>query len=638
MDFTARAEKLIPIHPKIRVFPLIAGSKLPAIKNFPVEATRDMNKIHRWNRRFPDANIGISTDDFVVIDIDNKGSKKGSDEIFRLELEGKTLPDTLEQHTPTGGEHLFYDTDEPISNGVNKLAPGIDFRGKGGYVVGAGSELENGTYTVVTRPIAPVPDWVRAVCRQARERPQAAAQTLSGIDPERAAHRARELLVRAQPAVEGQGGDAHTFKTICQVKDCGVDAATAFEILQDWNDKCVPPWSLDALAHKVENAYRYGLEPVGSKAAEAQFTVIEGAKVEPIRRSRLTLELFQDIEIDNKTTSLVQNFLDHGAMSVIYGESNSGKTFFALDMALHIALKREWQGRKIEGGGVIYVAAEGGRRIKDRLVAFRKAHSLAGQKVPFYLARGSIDLLTPNSDTKLLVEEIKAATERLQVPIRLIVVDTLARAIAGGNENAFEDMSAFVGNVDRIRSATDAHVAIVHHTGKDRAKGARGHSSLRAATDTEIEIGDYTDGGVPGIKVATVTKQRDHESGHEIGFSLEPVELGQGPYGEPIRSCVVRPKDLKTIRDFGGGEPLPDTWAAKALLSLKDALKHSTIPVPEILKLVADHVTTRDRWREKFVEQHGVEAKKTNYTRFDRAVRELQARGCVFEQREYVWA
>jgi hypothetical protein len=83
---------------------------------------------------------------------------------------------------------------------------------------------------------------------------------------------------------------------------------------------------------------------------------------------------------------------------------------------------------------------------------------------------------------------------------------------------------------------------------------------------------------------------------------------------------------------------LPDTWAAKALLSLKDALKHSPLPVPEILKLVADHVTTRDRWREKFVEQHGVEAKKTNYTRFDRAVRELQARGCVFEQREYVWA
>jgi RecA-family ATPase len=84
-----------------------------------------------------------------------------------------------------------------------------------------------------------------------------------------------------------------------------------------------------------------------------------------------------------------------------------------------------------------------------------------------------------------LIAEVARQTDKRVV---LVVIDTLARAMAGGNENASEDMGAFVRNVDRVRSATSAHTMIVHHSGKNKAAGARGHSSLRAATDTEIEI------------------------------------------------------------------------------------------------------------------------------------------------------
>jgi RecA-family ATPase len=70
----------------------------------------------------------------------------------------------------------------------------------------------------------------------------------------------------------------------------------------------------------------------------------------------------------------------------------------------------------------------------------------------------------------------------------MIVLDTLSRVIAGGNENAPDDMGQLIGNCDRIRAEARAHVMLVHHTGKDEARGARGHSSLRAATDTEIEV------------------------------------------------------------------------------------------------------------------------------------------------------
>jgi len=88
-------------------------------------------------------------------------------------------------------------------------------------------------------------------------------------------------------------------------------------------------------------------------------------------------------------------------------------------------------------------------------------------------------------------------------------------------------------------------VCWVHHSGKDQARGARGHSLLRAATDTEIEI---IDNG--GIRTATVTKQRDLECTGQFAFKLKPVEIGTDRRGKPITSCVVvaeQPSDTGTV-------------------------------------------------------------------------------------------
>lgn len=281
MDFKLAAMKLLPMHPKIRVFPLIPGTKLPAIKRFSQEATRSPQKIAMWGKLYPTGNVGISTDDFAVIDVDNKEGKNGSDELLRLELEGKTLPDTLEQRTPTGGIHLFYETDEPIGNKV-EIYKGIDIRGKGGYVVGAGSVLEAGFYTVAARPTPQFPLWVREKCHQAKESSPLAGKVLPGVDPERAFERARALLKDADPAIQGQGGDQHTFRLVCELKDLGLDQLTTFELLQDWNDDNIPPWSQDDLARKIQNAYQYGREAVGVRAAETQFDAVpEPVKLHP---------------------------------------------------------------------------------------------------------------------------------------------------------------------------------------------------------------------------------------------------------------------------------------------------------------------------------------------------------------------
>jgi hypothetical protein len=122
----------------------------------------------------------------------------------------------------------------------------------------------------------------------------------------------------------------------------------------------------------------------------------------------------------------------------------------------------------------------------------------------------------------------------------MVVFDTLARAMAGGNENSPEDMGMLVRHSDMIRAKTGAHVLWVHHTGKDLLKGARGHSSLRAATDTELEV---THDEASGARVLKVTKQRDISSvGLELAGKLIAVELGIFDcWGRAVTACVVEP-------------------------------------------------------------------------------------------------
>jgi hypothetical protein len=116
------------------------------------------------------------------------------------------------------------------------------------------------------------------------------------------------------------------------------------------------------------------------------------------------------------------------------------------------------------------------------------------------------------------------------IGVALVVIDTLSRAMQGGNENASEHMGAFVINVDKLRIATGAHVMIVHHSGKDKAKGARGHSLLRAATDTEIEV---------EAGQVKATKQRDLELPKPMPFRLESIEIGRDSEGEVVTSAVA---------------------------------------------------------------------------------------------------
>jgi len=284
----------------------------------------------------------------------------------------------------------------------------------------------------------------------------------------------------------------------------------------------------------------------------------------------------------------VESLLIDGAMSVIYGESGCGKTFFALDLALHVAAGIPWRGREVDRRGVLYLALEGSHGIKNRVAAFKLAHMANCADLSFAVVPVALNLLDPAADTDKVIAAAKTAADKLSVPVGLIVVDTLSRAMAGGNENGPEDMGDFVRNIDKIRRALPAHVAVIHHSGKDGARGARGHSLLRAATDTEIEVSRD-----PTISTARVTKQRELDAEGEFAFRLVSVELGLNRRGKPVTSCVVREADAPT-KD---AKLTPDEQAA--LNTLFDLLKNqgsTGFPgIPEGTASVPEAV-----WRESF--------------------------------------
>ena len=192
-----------------------------------------------------------------------------------------------------------------------------------------------------------------------------------------------------------------------------------------------------------------------------------------------------------------------------------------------------WRGRAVDQGLVVYVAAEGGLGTQKRIAAWLRQHGLEDAAGPFGLLPRAFDL-TDTEDVHDLIRITREAAQMAEAAPRLIVVDTLARCLGVGDENSGVDMGKLIAAVDQIRTETGAHVLLVHHSGKDATRGARGHSSLRGARDTLIQV--ESNGTT---KTATVLEQKDLEAGQTFPFALEVVDLGTSPNGDPVTSCVV---------------------------------------------------------------------------------------------------
>jgi hypothetical protein len=206
---------------------------------------------------------------------------------------------------------------------------------------------------------------------------------------------------------------------------------------------------------------------------------------------------------------------------VIYGASGEGKSFLALDMGLSVAQGKGWQGRAVQQGSVVYVAAEGGRSIRKRINAWMLHHNVGDIQNAFFLLEGV--QVTNDEDVSSL---IKLIHDRGIKP-SLIVLDTLARCFVGGDENSAKEMGEFIDGVGKLQKAVGATVMVLHHTGKNGAT-ERGSTALRGAADVMIHVSKLND----AITVEN-DKQKDDEEFEKITMDLAKVSGSE--------SCVLKP-------------------------------------------------------------------------------------------------
>lgn len=356
------------------------------------------------------------------------------------------------------------------------------------------------------------------------------------LDTDTAIKRAIDYLKGPAPsAIAFEGGNDTTYRVASRVREFGISQELAFDLIgEHWNEagKADPPWDAEELQTIIGNAYRYATGAWGGMSGLAEgFEPAEILK-QPKEQSSIFWIGAKDAAataLDQINEPLVEGLLDLDAVSALYGASNSGKTFVELDIAFHIAAGIPWNGRETAKGLVAYVAAEGGRGILKRVKALMQKYK--AEDIPLAIIPCPVNLLNSKADIKALVAAVQDAAKVYGQPIRWLVIDTLSRALAGGDEHGPTDMGIFIKNVDYLRKALECAVGIVHHTGKNEALGMRGWSGLRAAIDTEIEISKG---------VITVTKQRDLEPIAEMRFRLEKVSVGKNGKGRDVTTCVVR--------------------------------------------------------------------------------------------------
>ena len=218
---------------------------------------------------------------------------------------------------------------------------------------------------------------------------------------------------------------------------------------------------------------------------------------------------------------LIDGVIAEKELTVLYAPPGEGKTFLALDFALHVAAGRDWNDHTVKGGRVLYIAGEGVSGLPARVKAWH-AHNQCDPAESFYILPQTVEMVDDEAMFRL------TNTIREMGEFDLIVIDTVARALAGAEENSASEMGKFIAACGRLQTDHNASVLGIHHSGKDVAKGMRGSSSLLGAVNTSMSCKRVDDNQIK----LTFEKQKDIELAQPISLDMVQVNVGDGAVGE----------------------------------------------------------------------------------------------------------
>jgi hypothetical protein len=598
-----------------RLFPLQSGGKLPLWGEWQNTATNDPEAIRgfladplfgQWNGN----NYGVLTTGFAVVDIDRKNGVDGMSTAIEI---GAVVP-SLMVTTPTGGTHVYFSAGEDVSNSASKLGPGLDIRGRGGYVVGPGSLIDGKAYEIASdAPLAQLPANIASQCR-AMALPAAVSRQAVGLTPEQyagAMEAARAMLVEAPGRVDGDGRNDATYKLATAVRDLGLDEHDCVVLMAEHlNPRHVPPYDGEKLQAVVSHGYRYAKGTQGAASPAAQFPalVVPADAIAPAAVCPFVEFDLDDQESLDRRDWIADKFLLRKYTTALVAAPSVGKSSLTIAWALALAAGRgdfigldisrpyrvllvnneddtDEQRRRIFAG----MNAHG---IDKEALQGRLFHYTVGNAVKPFLAvqRDATRGLAATDDVKTL------AQFAISNSIDVIVFDPLAEMHAG-DENSNPEMAAVAGIFREVARVTNSAVLLVHHTRKPSANDtagdmstARGASSLLGSTRLAYTLAGMSKDDAKAYGVEEDQRGRyvrlDRAKGNFIPADSVPtwlehlsVMLGNGETAnalklkvglertEAVNNGAIGPGESEAIIGMAGLEPITVNAAAKSLLA-----------------------------------------------------------------------
>lgn len=324
-------------------------------------------------------------------------------------------------------------------------------------------------------------------------------------------------------------------------------------IAKNWSQKCAERYTEDGFesAWNSYNPNHPNPVGIGSLYKQAMQLGWQSQPVQPVG-NRYKLQTGGDLSNLPPVSWRLKGVLPYEGLAAIYGPSASGKSFLALDLATAIAEGVDWFGLRTTQSSVVYVVLEGESGFKNRCAAWESENKRPLPSAMFMVMQ-EFSLTTPKD-----VYELSAAVP----PGSVVLIDTLNRSAPTSDENSSKEMGEILQACKRLLGLIGGLVILVHHTGKDTTKGARGHSSLFAALDGAIEVTRLVD-----RRAWSIAKAKDGKDGDAFPFELVLHTLGVDSDGDDITSCTVRPA-------FGNILGKPQPKGAKQQAALKQVTLH----------------------------------------------------------------
>jgi hypothetical protein len=346
------------------------------------------------------------------------------------------------------------------------------------------------------------------------------------------------------------------------------------------------------------------------------------------RKYRFRLIAYKDMRPGLEPAYLVDELIPSAGLVLVWGKQKTFKSFWLLDLFLHVARGLPYRDHAVRQGTVVYCAFEGAHGFKARVEAQRRHYQISdNEEIPLYIMPGQADLIR---DHKTLIADFR---EQLSGELPAVVVlDTLNRSLVG-SESKDIDMTAYTAAAEAIRKEFGCVVIIVHHCGYDDTH-ARGHTSLPAAVDAELSISRADSSPV---MAATVVHMRDGPEGLIIRSRIKTIRLDPDQLGRVRSSLVIEPDDTPGIA--GGHAGRPDSATPTFILAMQSAIGASGEEFtpdgkPKVRAVGEDEV--RKVFHRHFIDAEGDAVKSLDAQRkaFTRAVKKAITDGLVCGQKD----